>query len=124
VNIVLKLNLLLEPVYRQMYQTQGVHPQMYSKGMQYQMTDAGNFYVPNASLQQQQMYYNSNVGQYGAQRNVKNQMMAASNAGQKFTRSAVTGYQLKVGGVVVGSWANGSRNAALASRMNRNGMVK
>jgi flagellar hook protein FlgE len=115
-----------------MYQTQGVHPQMYSKGMQYQMTDAGNFYVPNASLQQQQMYYNSNVGQYGAQRNVKNQMMAASNAGQKFTRSAVTGYQnqknngyqLKVGGVVVGSWANGSRNAALASRMNRNGMVK
>jgi hypothetical protein len=116
-------------MYRQMYQSQGVYPQPYSKGMQYPMTDAGNFYVPNASLQQQQMYYNPNVGQYGAQRNAKSQMMAGANAGQKFPRGQVAayqksnGYQLKVGGVVVGSWANGSRNA-IASKMNRTGMVR
>lgn len=59
---------------------------------------------------------------------MKNQMMAGPNAG-KFQRSGVAGYQktngyqLKVGGVVVGSWANGSRNA-LASKMNRPGMVR
>lgn len=69
------------------------------------------------------MYYNASLGQYGAQRGG-----LASNSLQKLQRGGPAyqknnGYQLKVGGVVVGSWANGARNAQLA-KMNRNGMVR
>lgn len=117
-------------MYRQMYQSPGVYQQSYNKNMQYPLVGSSGYgYVPATSLQQQQqMFYNANLGQYGAQRSPKNPQMASPNVGQKNPRGAGAGYQkgngyqLKVGGVVVGSWANGQRNAQ-APRMNRAGMV-
>lgn len=120
-------------MYRQMYQSpgNGVYQQPYNKNMQYSLADAGNFYPPGTTLQQQQQMYYAGMGaQYGAQRLNKGQMAAAANAGQKFPRGAApgfqknNGYQLKVGGVVVGSWANNSRGGSQqAARMGRAGMV-
>lgn len=68
------------------------------------------------------MYYNANMAQYGVQR------AGSAQSATKVPRGAPAyqksnGYQLKVGGVVVGSWANGARNAQ-AARMNRTGMVR
>lgn len=110
-----------------MYQTAaGVYPQQYGKNVQYPLVSGP--YVQASNLQQQQLFYNANMGQYGAQRANKNQMLPTVNNGQKAPRGAApayqkgNGYQLKVGGVVVGSWANGSRNVQF-SRMNRPGMV-
>lgn len=110
-------------MFRHVYQSGG-YQQAYNKNAQYPLVGANNYaYVQASSLQQQQMYYNASMGQYGAQR-----AGLASNSAQKVPRGGPAyqknnGYQLKVGGVVVGSWANGARNAQ-AARMNRNGMVK
>lgn len=111
-----------------MYQAAGVYQQQYNKNMQYPLAGPNNYgYVHASQLQQPAMYYNANAG-YGPQRTQKNQMMPA-NVGQKAQRGASggyqkgSGYQLKVGGVVVGSWANGSRQGQ-AARMNRAGMVR
>lgn len=116
-------------MYRQMYQTAGVYQQPYGKSMQYPLVGPNNYgFVQAPSLQHQQLFYNASAGQYGPQRTQKGQMMPA-NVGQKVQRGPNAGfqkgngYQLKVGGVVVGSWANGSRNIQ-AARMNRTGMVK
>ena len=116
-------------MYRQMYQAQGIYPPSYSKNVQYPLVGSSGYgYVQASSLQQQQMFYNANLGQYGAQRTTKNQLVTSQSVGQKLPRGGGTGYQkgngyqLKVGGVVVGSWANGQRNAQ-AQRMNRAGMV-
>lgn len=111
-----------------MYQAPGIFPQSYNKNMQYPLVGSSGYgYVSASSLQQQQMFYNANMGHYGAQRSPKNQLAASQNTGQKLSRGGEgyqkgNGYQLKVGGVVVGSWANGQRNAQ-APRMNRAGMV-
>ena len=73
------------------------------------------------------MIYNANMNQYGVQRIPKNQTM--QNVGAKVMQQRAplfqknNGYQLKVGGVVVGSWANNTRNLQ-AARVNRPGMVK
>lgn len=112
-------------MFRQMYQAAGVYPQAYNKNAQYPLP-SGYGYVPASSLQQQQMFYNPSIGQY-AQRSSKNQLIGSTIVGQKTSRVSNAGYQkgngyqLKVGGVVVGSWANGQRNAQ--GRMNRAGMV-
>lgn len=97
--------------------------------MQYPVSNSYGYVQASTLQQQQQLFYNASMGQYGAQqRTQKSQMMSAANVGQKMQRVPSSsyqknnGYQLKVGGVVVGSWANGSRNAQ-ASRMNRAGMV-
>lgn len=117
--------LLSEPMYRQMYQTSGAYQQQYGKNVQYPLVGHNSYgYVPASSIQQQQqLFYNANMGQYGAQRAPKSQMVQGQNVGQKSTRGGSAGYQLKVGGVVVGSWANGTRNAQ-GQRMNRAGMVR
>lgn len=125
------LNLfILEPVYRQTYQSTGAYQQSYNKNIQYPVVGSSNYgYVHAASLQQQQqMYYSPGISQYGVQRPPKNQLITP-NAGQKPPQRGPAGpyqksngYQLKVGGVVVGSWANGSRGTQ-AARMNRAGMV-
>lgn len=114
-----------------MYQSTGAYQQSYSKNMQYSLVGQNSYgYVPTSTLHQQQMFYNPNMGQYSVQRAPKSQMMPASNVGQKApprgppgAYQKTNGYQLKVGGVVVGSWANGSRSAQ-ATRMNRAGMVR
>lgn len=114
-----------------MYQSTGAYQQSYNKNMQYPLVGANNYgYVQATNLQQQQqMYYAPGMGQYGIQRAPKNQMMATNPGPKVPPRSGpvgpyqkTNGYQLKVGGVVVGSWANGSRNTQ-AARMNRAGMV-
>lgn len=105
-------------MFRQMYQTGGAYQQTYGKNVQYSLGN-GYGYVP-ANVQQQ-MYYNASMAQYGAQRSAKNPIPAQNSA--KLTRSGNSGYQLKVGGVVVGSWANGARSVQ-GQRMNRAGMVK
>lgn len=96
--------------------------------MSYPLVGPNNYgYVSGPSMQQQQMYYNPSMAQYGAQRQSK---PPAQVAGQKVPPRGspvgpyqkTNGYQLKVGGVVVGSWANGSRNNQ-AARMNRAGTV-
>lgn len=130
-NLFIFFLLILEPVYRQMYQSTGAYQQSYNKNMQYPLVGANNYgYVQATNLQQQQqMYYAPGMGQYGIQRAPKNQMMATNPGPKVPPRSGLVGpyqktngYQLKVGGVVVGSWANGSRNTQ-AARMNRAGMV-
>lgn len=89
-------------------------------------------YMQQSSMQQQ-MLYNANMAPYATQRIPKNQqLMPGPNVNQKgmqqrgcavgggnFQRN--NGYQLKVGGVVVGSWA-GSKNQQNV-RTNR-GMVR
>lgn len=114
-----------------MYQSTGAYQQSYNKNLQYPLVGANNYgYVQATNLQQQQqMYYAPGMGQYGIQRAPKNQMMATNPGPKVPPRSGpvgayqkTNGYQLKVGGVVVGSWANGSRNTQ-AARMNRAGMV-
>lgn len=117
---------------RQMYPSAGAYQQSYNKNMQYPLVGANSYgYVPASTIQQQHMIYNANMGQYGVQRIPKNQMMSA-NVGPKILQRGGAppagfqknnGYQLKVGGVVVGSWANNSR-ISQASRMNRAGMVR
>lgn len=118
-------------MYRQVYQNAGAYQQSYNKSMQYPLVGSNNYgYVQASSLQHQQMLYNTNLGQYGVQRAPKSQLMSAQNTSQKMSRGGgappsyqkSNGYQLKVGGVVVGSWANGARGGQ-ASRMNRAGMV-
>jgi hypothetical protein len=113
---------------RQMYPSASGYQQQYNKNMQYPLVGANSFgYVPAAAIQQQQMIYNANMNQFGVQRIPKNQMM--TNVGAKAMQRGTggfqknNGYQLKVGGVVVGSWANNSRNSQ-AARMNRAGMVR
>lgn len=110
-----------------MYQSTGAYQQSFSKNMQYPLVGPNNYgYVPASTIQQQHMIYNANMGQYGVQRIPKNQMMAPKvlqrGAGPACFQKN-NGYQLKVGGVVVGSWANNSRNSQ-APRMNRGGMVR
>jgi hypothetical protein len=115
---------------RQMYQSAGAYQQSYNKNMQYPLVGHNSYgYVPASTIQQQHMIYNANMGQYGVQRIPKNQLLSANVGPKVLQRGSVpagfqknNGYQLKVGGVVVGSWANNSRNAQ-ASRMNRAGMV-
>jgi hypothetical protein len=109
-----------------MYASAGAYQQSYNKNMQQYPLSANYGFVQAPSLQQQQMFYNANIGLYGAQRQQKNQMMPAAKLPPRGAVPAGyqknNGYQLKVGGVVVGSWANGSRNLQ-QSRMNRAGMV-
>lgn len=117
-------------MYRPVYQHTGAYQQSYSKNMQYPLAGSNSYgYVPASTLQHQQMMYNANMSQYGVQRTPKSQLMSAQIIGQKMSRGGgapnyqkSNGYQLKVGGVVVGSWANGARGAQ-AVRMNRAGMV-
>lgn len=115
-----------------MYQSgAGVYPQQFGKNVQYPLVSGPNGYgyVQASNIQQQQLFYNANMGQFSGQRSGgKNQMMPTASNGQKAQpRGAANpayqkgnGYQLKVGGVVVGSWANGSRNV----QMNRPGVVR
>lgn len=105
-------------MFRQLYQPGASYQQPYSKNVQYSL---GNSYGYVPANVQQQMYYNASLAQYGAQRSSKGQVPSQSSA--KLPRAGNSGYQLKVGGVVVGSWANGARNAQ-GQRMNRAGMVR
>lgn len=107
-----------EPTFRQLYQPGTSYQQPYNKNVQYSL---GNSYGYVAANVQQQMYYNATMGQYGAQRTGKGQMLSQNSA--KLPRPGNAGYQLKVGGVVVGSWSNGARNAQ-GQRMNRAGIVR
>ncbi|KAL7024163.1 hypothetical protein ACKWTF_012928 [Chironomus riparius] len=87
-----------------------------------QPISGGNNYAYNM----QQMFYQSNVGQYALQ----NQRQAAAKAKIQPQQANArisgaigyqknNGYQLKVGGVVVGSWAT---NRSQSTRVNRTGM--
>ncbi|CRK95071.1 CLUMA_CG008549, isoform A [Clunio marinus] len=129
----------VEPMYRQMYQTAGNYQQSFGKNIQYPLVASNNYggYVSASPIQQQhqqQMFYNPGLYPGGGQRQQKNQLMTAQqNVGQKVSQRGNcippvgyqknNGYQLKVGGVVVGSWANGSRNPQIA-RMNRAGVIR
>lgn len=117
--------------------TETMYRPVYTGHNQYALYGSGN--SKNVTLQQpisgsnnypynvQQMYYQQNVGQYALQ----TQRQAAAKAKiQPQPNARVSGaigyqknngYQLKVGGVVVGSWAT---NRSQATRVNRSGMVK
>lgn len=99
--------------------------------MQIPIFGPNNYGYMQTSMQQQ-MLCNANMTPFGTQRFQKNQQLIHSqNINQKVLQRNAgvpgagnfqknNGYQLKVGGVVVGSWANGSRNQP--PRINR-GMV-
>lgn len=126
-----------EQIYaRQVYQA-GTYPQLYgtasnSKNMPLQSHGANNH---TYGSMQQQMFYTPNMNTYGinAQRQaaLKNQLQSqknsrVNNAVQTATGLAAyqksNGYQLKVGGVVVGSWAT-NRSQPSRNLANRTGMV-
>lgn len=99
----------------------------YGKNMQIPLFGPNNYgYMQNTM--QQQMLCNANMPPYGTQRFAKNQQNVNQKAMQRNAGAAPlqfpknNGYQLKVGGVVVGSWSNGQKNQP--ARMNRNGMVR
>lgn len=89
-------------------------------------------YMQQPSSMQQQMLYNANMAPFGTQRIPKNQQMMPGQIINQKQRGGMVGggnfqknnngYQLKVGGVVVGSWA-GSKNQQNV-RTNRAGMVR
>jgi hypothetical protein len=81
----------------------------------------------------QQMFYTQNMTHYGVnqqhrQSGIKNQILAHKSAGSNSRGGGVVGYQknngyqLKVGGVVVGSWAT-NRSQPPRNIANRAGMV-
>lgn len=91
----------------------------------------GYGYGPAASLhqqqQQQQLYYNQNVTGYGRTAGKGGHpIQQIQKGGQRGLYQKSQGYQLKVGGVVVGSWANGSNRPGVQGghRVNRTGMVR
>lgn len=116
----------LEPIYRQLPPHPNQHHQ-YGKNMQVPLFGPNNYaYMQNTI--QQQMLCNANLTPYGTQRFPKNQQNINQKVMQRNTAAPAghfqknNGYQLKVGGVVVGSWSNGSKNQP-ARMNNRNGMV-
>lgn len=117
----------LEPIYRQLPPHPNQHHQ-YGKNMQVPLFGPNNYaYMQNTI--QQQMLCNANLTPYGTQRFPKNQQNINQKVMQRNTGAPGSnfqknnGYQLKVGGVVVGSWSNGSKNQP-ARMNNRNGMVR
>jgi hypothetical protein len=123
-----------EPIFRHVYPYSQPHPQYNNKNMQIPLfaTDSHGYkYGYMQQSMQQQMLYNANMATFGTQRIPKNQhVMQGHNVNQKSVQQRGmlggnyqknNGYQLKVGGVVVGSWA-GSKNQQNV-RTNR-GMVK
>lgn len=87
----------------------------------------GYGYGPAASLHQQQLYYNQNVSGYGRTAGKGGHpIQQIQKGGQRGIYQKSQGYQLKVGGVVVGSWANGSNRPGVQGghRVNRTGMVR
>lgn len=98
----------------------------------------GSYYNnPQHPLQQQQQqnnYYNNlnslrlnNIGNNNNNNNINNGRGQRNNQQQRGRGSAnQRGYQLKVGGVVVGSWVGGAPNRAInqQARINRAGMVR
>lgn len=113
------------PVYQQNTASYALYGQN-SKNIQIQPPIHGANNYPYGSIQQQ-MFYASNINHpYGInqQRQVagKNQMQTQKNLrGGQIGYQKNNGYQLKVAGVVVGSWANRSQ---AATRVNRAGMVR
>lgn len=116
-----------EPIYRQLPPHPNQHHQ-YGKNMQVPLFGPNNYaYMQNTI--QQQMLCNANLTPYGTQRFPKNQQNINQKVMQRNTGAQAShfqknnGYQLKVGGVVVGSWSNGSKNQP-ARMNNRNGMIR
>lgn len=113
----------VEPMYRQLYASSGHYAGAgyNQKNLPYPLLGPSQYsYGPSAPMTQQMLYPNS-MGQYGrssSSTGPKNAVVAA----QKGRYQKHNGYQLKVGGVVVGSWANGSQRTP-ATRVNRSGMV-
>lgn len=113
-----------------MYPPATQYASSYGKNMGY-LVQNGYGYGPAASLhqqqQQQQLYYNQSVTGYGRTAGKGGHpIQQIQKGGQRGLYQKSQGYQLKVGGVVVGSWANGSNRPGVQGghRVNRTGMVR